>query len=118
VTVKKNKVAAPLKEAQFDILFAHPLEDGVSILGELIDMAVKKEILQKRGAYLSYGDSFSVQGRDKLKQYLYRNQDKAYDIHCRIFESFGLLKPNRVYYGKENISADNIEGLETVADGD
>jgi len=66
VKVVKNKVAAPFKVAEFDIMF----NEGISVAGDLIDLAVKNDLVQKTGAWYSYRDEKIGQGREAAKQYL------------------------------------------------
>ena len=64
--VVKNKVAAPFKVAEFDIMF----NEGISVAGDLIDLAVKHGLVQKTGAWQSYKEEKIGQGREAAKQYL------------------------------------------------
>jgi recombination protein RecA len=66
VKVVKNKVAAPFKVAEFDIMF----NEGISVAGDLIDLAVKYELVLKSGAWYSYNGEKIGQGREAAKQYL------------------------------------------------
>ena len=81
--VVKNKVAPPFKEAEFDILYGK----GISKQGELVDLGVKFGILQRSGAWFSYGDLRLGQGRDKTREFFYDNPDMAAEIEAKIFES-------------------------------
>ena len=78
--VVKNKVAPPFKEAEFDIMFG----TGISKSGELLDLAVKLNIIQKSGAWFSYGDTRLGQGRDNTKLYLEEHPDFAADIEAQV----------------------------------
>ena len=78
--VVKNKVAPPFKEAEFDIMFGM----GISKSGELLDLAVKLNIIQKSGAWFSYGDIRLGQGRDNTKLYLEEHPDFASDIEAQV----------------------------------
>jgi recombination protein RecA len=86
VKVVKNKVAPPFKEAEFDILYGR----GVSKEGELIDIGTDQGIIEKAGAWYSYGGDRIGQGRENAKTYLRDNPDIATDIEVRIREKFGL----------------------------
>ena len=86
VKVVKNKVAPPFKEAEFDILYGR----GVSKEGELIDIGTDQGIIEKAGAWYSYGGDRIGQGRENAKTYLRDNPDTATDIEVRIREKFGL----------------------------
>ena len=86
VKVVKNKVAPPFKEAEFDILYGR----GVSKEGELIDIGTDQGIIEKAGAWYSYGGDRIGQGRENAKTYLRDNPDIAADVEGRIREKFGL----------------------------
>ena len=74
--VVKNKVAPPFRTAEFDIMF----DSGISATGDLIDLAVGKEIIAKQGAWLSYGDTRLGHGRQKAQQFLSENPDMFEEI--------------------------------------
>ena len=76
----KNKVAPPFKEAEFDIMFG----TGISKSGELLDLAVKLNIIQKSGAWFSYGETRLGQGRDNTKNYLEEHPEFAADIEAQV----------------------------------
>ena len=80
VKVSKNKVAPPFKEAEFDIVYGQ----GISREGELLDMAVKFEIIQKSGAWFSYESERLGQGRDNVKEYIRTNPEFAAEIETKI----------------------------------
>ena len=86
VTVKKNKVAPPFKVAEFDIMY----NEGISKTGEVLDIAVEQEIVDKRGSFYSYGDERLAQGRENAKGFLQENPDMALDIENKIREKFML----------------------------
>jgi recombination protein RecA len=83
VKVVKNKVAPPFKQAEFDIYF----NEGISRVGELVDLGVEKGIVEKSGAWYSYGGNRIGQGRENAKEYLKNNPDSAKEIEHRIIES-------------------------------
>ncbi|MDA3078253.1 recombinase RecA [Campylobacter sp. JMF_06 NA1] len=85
VKVVKNKVAPPFKVAEFDIMFGK----GVSKVGELIDYGVKLDIIDKSGAWFSYGDTKLGQGRENAKIYLENNPSVADEILGKIKEQMG-----------------------------
>jgi len=86
VKVVKNKVAPPFKQAEFDIYF----NQGISRLGDLLDMAVKFEIIKKAGAFYSYGETKLGQGRAKAIVFLRENPKLAEEIHRLVFaKAFG-----------------------------
>ncbi len=79
--VVKNKVAPPFREAEFDIMFGQ----GISKTGEVLDIAVKYEIINRAGAWFSYGDVRLGQGRDNVKEFLKQNPELALEIEEKIF---------------------------------
>ncbi|GAB0172800.1 recombinase RecA [Helicobacter trogontum] len=83
--VVKNKVAPPFREAEFDIMFG----EGISKEGEIIDYGVKLDIIDKSGAWLSYGDKKIGQGRENAKVFLKENADIANEIAAKIKEQIG-----------------------------
>ena len=86
VKVVKNKVAAPFKQAEFDIMFG----EGISKTGELVDYGVKLDIVDKAGAWFSYGDSKIGQGRENSKIFLRDNPEIAKEIENKILNSMGV----------------------------
>ena len=80
VKITKNKVAPPFKQAEFDIMY----NEGISRVGNIIDVGVKEEIVQKSGAWFYCGDIRLGQGRENAKQYLKDNPDLALDIENKI----------------------------------
>ena len=80
VRVTKNKVAPPFREAEFDIMY----NEGISKMGELIDIGVLLEVITKRGAFFTYGDTRLGQGRENAKNYLRENPDLAEEIELAI----------------------------------
>ncbi len=86
VKVVKNKVAPPFKDATFDILYG----EGISRLGEIIDMGVQAKIVDKAGAWYSYNGEKIGQGRDNTREFLRENPDLAYEIENRIREHLGI----------------------------
>ena len=90
VTVRKNKVAAPFKVAEFDIMY----NEGVSTAGDLLDLGVEFDIVEKRGAFYRYDDDLIGQGREAAKKHLRENPQKALQIDGVIRERTGL--PSRL----------------------
>jgi recombination protein RecA len=86
VTVKKNKVAPPFKVAEFDIMY----DEGISKVGDIIDIAVDQDIIAKRGSFYSYGETRLAQGRENAKQFLQENPTMTFEIENKIRECFGL----------------------------
>ena len=86
--VVKNKVAPPFREAEFDIMYG----EGISKIGEIIDLAVKLEIIDKAGAWFTV-DGQRVQGRDAVKEYLKNNTEVADKIEQQVRENAYKLSP-------------------------
>ncbi len=86
VRVVKNKVAAPFRAAEFDILF----DEGISRTGEIIDLGVEAGILQKSGTWISYGEERLGQGRENARQLLRENPALADKIEYQVREAMGL----------------------------
>ena len=85
VKVVKNKVAPPFKQAEFDIMFG----EGISREGELMDYGVKLDIIDKSGAWFSYGSTKLGQGRENAKAFLKENEAVAAEIENKIRENIG-----------------------------
>ena len=86
VKVVKNKVAAPFKKVEFDIMYG----EGISKMGELLDLGVTAGIVDKSGAWFSYGDERLGQGRENSKVFLTENQSVALEIEDKIRAAHGL----------------------------
>ena len=87
VKVVKNKVAPPFKTAEFDIMYG----EGVSKVGEIIDLGVEYEIIKKSGSWFSYGDTKLGQGRDAVKALLLDNPELFDELDAKIREAIGIL---------------------------
>lgn len=85
--VVKNKIAPPFREAEFDVMYGH----GISREGELLDLAVKLEIVQKSGAWFSYKETRLGQGRDNVKTFFVENPELAGEIEAQVHENVGRL---------------------------
>jgi recombination protein RecA len=94
VKVVKNKVAAPFREAEFDIMYG----EGISREGDLIDLAVNNNIVEKSGAWFSYKTDRIGQGRENARQFLKDNPDIKTNIEAEVRKALGLIsshdKPN------------------------
>lgn len=90
VRVVKNKVAPPFKEAEFDVMYG----EGISREGELLDLAVKLEIIQKSGSWFNYKENRLGQGRDNTKEYLKNNPEFAAEIETLVRENLSRLNPS------------------------
>ncbi len=86
VKVVKNKMAPPFRQAEFDILFA----EGISKVGELVDLGVEKRVLEKSGAWYSYQGERVGQGREQAREFLKTNPTTAREIENRLREQAGL----------------------------
>lgn len=89
VKVVKNKVAPPFKQAEFDLMHDH----GISREGDLLDLGIEDKIIEKSGAWISYGDIRLGQGRENAKQYLRDNPQLIEEITRKILEKRGLTTP-------------------------
>jgi len=83
VKVVKNKVAPPFKVSEFDIMYGK----GISKMGEIIDLGVAHEIIDKSGSWFSYGDTKLGQGRDSVKSILKDNPELSDEIEAKIVEA-------------------------------
>ena len=86
VKVVKNKVAPPFKQVEFDIMYG----EGISKMGELVDLGVKAGVVDKSGSWFSYGDQRIGQGRENAKTFLTDNPDVAFEIEDKIRAAHGL----------------------------
>ncbi len=97
-TVKKNKVAPPFKVAEFDIMY----NQGISKVGDVLDIAAEQNIVDKRGSFYFYNDNRLAQGRENAKTFLTENPELALEIENKVRQIFGLpLK-------KSVVSTDNV----------
>ena len=80
VKVVKNKVAPPFRKAEFEILFGQ----GISKVGEIIDLAVEFDVIKKSGSWFSYGETRLAQGRDAVKQLMLDNPELCEEIESRV----------------------------------
>ena len=109
--VIKNKVAPPFKEAEFDIIYGQ----GISKVGEIIDLAVKLELIDKGGAWFTVGDT-RIQGRDNVREYLEQNPEVMAKLEAQIRENaHKLMTPQArkaaIAAGRAvDISADDFDG--------
>ena len=110
--VVKNKMAPPFREAEFDIMYG----EGISMLGELIDLGVKLDLVQKSGSWYSMGEKRIGQGRDSAKQYLRDNPEVAAKLEADIRRDFHKLMSNQSRIAAKaagravDVSADDFEG--------
>jgi len=88
VKVIKNKVAPPFRKAEFEITFG----EGISKIGEIVDLGVEYEIIKKSGSWFSYGDSKLAQGRDAVKALLKDNPELCEELEAKIMEAIADKK--------------------------
>jgi recombination protein RecA len=105
VKVVKNKVAPPFKQAEFEILYG----EGISRLGELIDLGVKISLLNKAGAWYSYNSNRIGQGKENVRAYLKDNPEVARELEDKVRAHF-LVKPNDI---PDAITIDDAVEVET-----
>jgi recombination protein RecA len=86
VKVKKNKVAPPFTEAEFDIMY----NEGISKVGDVLDLGVEYDLVDKRGAYFRYGETLLGQGRENAKTFLMENPEMTFEIENLIRQAAGL----------------------------
>ncbi|WP_373797183.1 recombinase RecA [Jeotgalibaca porci] len=89
IKVVKNKVAPPFKVAEVDIMYG----EGISIIGEIVDMASDKDIINKSGSWYSYKDTRIGQGRENAKAYLVENPEIREEIERKVRAEFGIGDP-------------------------
>ena len=88
VKVVKNKVAPPFRKAEFEIIFG----EGISKIGEIVDLATEYDIIKKSGSWFSYGDSKLAQGRDAVKELLKDNPELCEELEAKIMEKLSDSK--------------------------
>ncbi len=88
VKVVKNKIAPPFKEAEFDIMFG----EGISAVGDILDLAAENNIINKSGAWYAYEGNKIGQGRENAKQYLKDNPEVCQEVERKVRDHFGLDK--------------------------
>jgi recombination protein RecA len=108
VKVVKNKVAPPFKQVEFDIMYG----EGVSKMGELIDLGVKAGIVEKSGAWFSFDSTRLGQGRENSKTFLKQNPDMAAKIEQMIRQNSGLIADKILETGSAEDDADGVEPME------
>jgi len=100
VKVVKNKVSPPFKQVEFDIMYG----EGISKVGEIIDLGVKFDIIEKSGAWFSYGDERIGQGRENAKKFLIDNHGIAHEIEEKIRSANGLNQNTTTNLIEDNTS--------------
>ena len=111
VKVVKNKVAPPFRQVEFDIMYG----EGISKTGELIDLGVKAEVVEKSGSWYSYGDERIGQGRENVRTFLKDNPDIAADLERKIRINEGLIEDELLMPKDEQVEddgeTDNVTSL-------
>jgi recombination protein RecA len=105
VKVVKNKVAPPFREVEFDIMYG----EGISKLGEIIDLGVKAGVIDKAGSWFSYGDQRIGQGRDNVREFLKGNPDIAGSIEKAVRAKSEKIEEELLVGGPEGDEADEGE---------
>jgi recombination protein RecA len=108
VKVVKNKVAPPFKQVEFDIMYG----EGISKMGELVDLGVKAGIVEKSGAWFSFDSTRLGQGRENSKTFLKQNPDMAAKIEQMIRQNSGLIAEKILETGSAEDDADGTEPME------
>ncbi len=106
VKVVKNKLAPPFKQVEFDIIYG----EGISKVGELIDLGVKVGVVEKSGAWFSYNSQRLGQGRENAKQFLREHVEIATEIEAALRQNAGLIAVELL----ENAGSENIESDEAI----
>lgn len=109
--VVKNKVAPPFKEGEFDIMYGK----GISKDGEILDLGVKLNIVQKSGAWFSYNETRLGQGRDNVKTYFSQNPELSAEIEAKIRENFDKLNEARRTFFKTPVPVPNAQPAKPAA---
>ena len=102
--VVKNKMAPPFRQVEFDIMYG----EGVSRVGELIDLGVKAGVVEKSGAWFSYDSQRLGQGRENAKAFLKANPDMSAKIETAIRQNSGLIA-EQILAGEREADADGEE---------
>lgn len=115
VKVVKNKVAAPFREAEFDIIF----NEGVSLNGEIVDLGAEKGIIDKAGAWFSFRGERMGQGREGAKQFLRDNPEIAAQIRSLVMDSYvvGNADASTEADASEDVLVDDAISLDKPSKG-
>jgi recombination protein RecA len=106
VKIVKNKISAPFREAEFDILYG----EGISREGDLLDVAAERNILEKSGAWFSYGGERIGQGRENARQFLKENADVRKKVETEVRKALNLPPPNGAPTSQESAAAGAARG--------
>jgi recombination protein RecA len=105
VRVVKNKVAAPFRTAEFDIMY----NEGISKVGDLVDLGVDLDIIDKRGSWYSYGDIRLGQGRENTKEFLRENDELMEEIEKTVMEQAMVKNPSAPWSDEDEDVEDDFE---------
>ena len=106
VKIVKNKIAPPFKEAEFDIMFGK----GISKEGDILDLAVKCDLVSKSGAWFAYGGDKIGQGRENAKAYLREHPEIMDEIEHKVRVAYGLIKEEAPEGTEETAAVPETEG--------
>ena len=107
VKVVKNKLAPPFRQVEFDIMFG----EGISKMGELVDLGVKAGVVEKSGSWFSYNSQRIGQGRDNAREFLKANPDMTAKIEASIRQNSGLIA-EQILAGSPERDAEGEEPVE------
>jgi recombination protein RecA len=102
VKVVKNKMAAPFRQAEFDIMFGK----GVSRSGDVLDLAVAKDIVAKSGSWFSYHEERIGQGRENAKEYIEQHPEMAKKLEAEVLKAYGIVPGQNPAYNDNNTAKD------------
>ncbi|MDN2452816.1 recombinase RecA [Lactobacillus sp. UCMA15818] len=105
IKVVKNKVAPPFKRAEVDIMYG----EGISKTGELVDMAVEKDIVKKSGSWYSYGEDRIGQGRENAKQYLADNPKVMHEVMLKVRQAYGIADESETAEISTDLPLDELD---------
>ena len=105
VKVVKNKVSPPFRQVEFDIMYG----EGISKTGELIDMGVKAEVIDKSGSWYSYGDERIGQGRENVRKFLIEHPEMMAEIEEKILREKGLLDEELLMPSDEQVADEGVD---------
>jgi recombination protein RecA len=105
VRVVKNKVAPPFRTAEFDIMY----NEGISKVGDLVDLGVEMDIIDKHGSWYSYGDIRLGQGRENTKEFLRENQELQEEIEKAVREQAMVKNPATPWSNTDDEYEDDYE---------
>lgn len=105
IKVVKNKVAPPFKRAEVDIMYG----EGISKTGELVDMAVEKDIVKKSGSWYSYGEDRIGQGRENAKQYLADHSEIMQEVTLKVRQAYGIAEEDETSEISTDLPLDELD---------